>query len=100
MTPRSVELTAAALADLDSLFDYIAAGNPRAAATILRALNASMNRLIEQPRLGRSYRHRNRRLRVLVQDRYLIFYRERPDVIEVVRVLDGRRHVPDLLDDW
>jgi hypothetical protein len=28
----------------------------------------------------------------------MVFYRERPGVIELVRVLDGRRNVPDILD--
>jgi plasmid stabilization system protein ParE len=29
----------------------------------------------------------------------LVFYRERPGVIEIVRVIHGRRNIPDILDE-
>jgi plasmid stabilization system protein ParE len=32
-------------------------------------------------------------------DFYLVFYRERPGVIEIVRVIHGRRNIPDILDE-
>ena len=45
------------------------------------------------------YRHKRRRLRVLIHRDYLVFYRERPGVIELVRILHGRQNIPDILDD-
>jgi plasmid stabilization system protein ParE len=37
--PRRIELSRAALADFDAIYDYIARDNPRPAAEVLRALD-------------------------------------------------------------
>lgn len=94
--PRRIELTQAALADFDDIYDYIARDNPRAAAQVLHSLDESIQLLSDQPKLGKVFRHRRLRLRLLTHDDYLVFYRERP-VIEIVRVIHGRRNIPDIL---
>jgi len=96
---RRIEPSREALADFDAIYDYIAKENPRAAARVLRSLDRAIQRLVEQPKLGRVYRHGNHRLRLLIHGPYLAFYRERPGVISLVRVLDGRRNIPDILDE-
>ena len=96
---RKIEPTRAALADFDAIYDHIAKDNPRAAADILRDLDRAVQRLVDQPKLGRIYRNRRQRFRLLVNGHFLIFYRERPGVIELVRILDGRRNIPDILDE-
>jgi toxin ParE1/3/4 len=98
--PRRIELSRAALADFDDIYDYIARDNPRAAAQVLRSLDESIQLLADQPKLGKVFRHRRLRLRLLTHDDYLVFYRERPGVIEIVRVIHGRRNVPDILDEF
>ena len=97
--PRRIELTRAALADFDDIYDYIARDNPRAAAQVLRSLDESIQLLADQPKLGKVFRHRRLRLRLLMHDDYLVFYRERPGIIEIVRVIHGRRNIPDILDE-
>jgi toxin ParE1/3/4 len=97
--PRRIELTRAALADFDDIYDYIARDNPRAAAQALRSLDESIQLLSDQPKMGEVFRHRRLRLRLLTHDDYLVFYRERPGVIEIVRVIHGRRNIPDILDE-
>jgi toxin ParE1/3/4 len=97
--PRRIELSRTALADFDARYDYIARENPRAAADVLRALDHSIQLLADQPKLGRIYRHRRLRLRLLTHGNYLVFYRERPGVIEIIRVIHGRRNIPDILDE-
>jgi toxin ParE1/3/4 len=97
--PRRIEPSRAALADFDAVYDYIARDNPRAAAQVLRSLDHSIQLLAGQPKLGKVFRHRGLRLRVLTHGDYLVFYRERPDVIEIVRVIHGRRNIPDILDE-
>ncbi len=97
--PKALTLTEAALADFDRLYDFIARHNPRSAAGVLRKLDAAVLRLADQPKLGREYKHGRFRLRVLTHGDYLVFYRERPAAIEVVRVLHGRQNIPDILDD-
>ncbi len=82
---RRIEPSRKALADFDAIYDYIAKENPRAAAGVLRSLDRAIQRLVEQPKLGRVYRHGNHRLRLLIHGPYLTFYRERPGVISLVR---------------
>jgi toxin ParE1/3/4 len=71
---RRIEISRAALADLDGIYDYIAKDNPRAAADVLRELDGSIQLRADQPKLGRKYPYR--RLRLLPHGNYLIFYRE------------------------
>ena len=97
--PRRIELSRAALADFDAVYDYISRDNPRAAEQVLRSLDQSIQLLADQPKLGKVYRHRRLRLRLLVHGDYLVFYRERPGIIEIVRVINGRRYIPDILDE-
>jgi toxin ParE1/3/4 len=97
--PRRIELSRAALADFDAVYDYISRDNPRAAEQVLRSLDQSIQLLADQPKLGKVYRHRRLRLRLLVHGDYLVFYRERPGIIEIVRVIHGRRYIPDILDE-
>jgi len=96
---RRIVPSRAALADFDAIYDSIGEDNPRAAADTLRRLDHAIQLLVDQPKLGRPYRHRQHRLRLLVHRRYLVFYRERPGVIDIVRVLDGRQNIPDILDE-
>ena len=97
--PRRIEPSRAALADFDAIYDYIAPDNSHAAVRVLRSLDQSIQRLADQPKLGKVYRHRRLRLRVLTHGDYLVFYRELPGVIEIVRVIHGRRNIPDILDE-
>ena len=96
---RVIELSAAALADFDHIYDLNAKHNPRAAASLLRRLDTAIQLLIEQPGMGRAYRHGHHRLRVLVHRDYLVFYRERLGIIYIVRVLHGKQNIPDILDE-
>ena len=73
--PRRIELTPAALADI---YDYIARDNPRAAAQVLRSLDESIQLLSGQPKMGKVFRHRRLRLRLLTHDDYLVFYASVP----------------------
>lgn len=97
--PRLIEPSAAALADFDGIYDHIAKCNPRAAAKVLGDLDAAIQRLASQPRMGRVFRYHRHRPRLLTHDDYLVFYRERPGVIELVRVLHGKQNIPDILDE-
>ncbi|MGO9935593.1 MAG: type II toxin-antitoxin system RelE/ParE family toxin [Steroidobacteraceae bacterium] len=97
--PRRIEPSHAALADFDEIYDYIARDNPRAAAQVLRSLDESIQLLADQPKLGKVFRHRRFRLRLLTHGDYLVFYRERPGIIEIVRIIHGRRNIPDILDE-
>jgi hypothetical protein len=47
--PRRIELSRAALADFDDIYDFIARDNPRAAAQVLRSLDESIQLHTDQP---------------------------------------------------
>jgi plasmid stabilization system protein ParE len=66
---------------------------------VLRSLDRSIQLLADQPKLGKVFRRRRLRLRLLTHGDHLAFYRERPGIIEIVRVIHGRRNIPDILDD-
>jgi plasmid stabilization system protein ParE len=98
--PRRIEPTAAALADFDDIFEQLARRRtPAKAAEVLRKLDHAIQYLADQPQLGRPYPQRGRALRVLTHGEYLVFYEDLPGVIVLVRVLNGRRNIPDLLTD-
>lgn len=63
--PRVIELSKAALADFDHIYDSISKHNPRAAAKTLRALDAAIQHLSDQSHMGRAYQHGRHRLRLL-----------------------------------
>ncbi|MGH8322193.1 MAG: type II toxin-antitoxin system RelE/ParE family toxin [Steroidobacteraceae bacterium] len=100
MTPRRIIPREAALADFDHLYDRLAQRASEAtAAEVLRKLDRAIQLLVEQPRLGRPYEHRGHVLRVLTHGEYRVFYREQDDAIDLLRVIDARRNIPDVLDD-
>ena len=96
---RAIEVSESALTDFDGIYDFIANYNPRAVAKVLRNLDVAIQRLANQPRLGRPYRQGRHRLRLLAHGDYLVFYRERPGVIDLVRVLHGKQNISDILDE-
>lgn len=97
--PRAIELSKATLAEFDNIYDFLAKRNLRVAANVLQNLDAAIQRLADQPRLGRPFVHDRHRLRLLVHGDYLVFYRERPGWISLVRVLPGRQNISDILDE-
>jgi toxin ParE1/3/4 len=97
--PRRIERSRSALANFDAIYEFIARDNSRAAAEVLRALDQSIQLLASQPQLARDFRHRRLRLRLLTHGEYIVFYRESPRVIEIIRVIHGRRNIPDMLDE-
>lgn len=64
--PRLIQPTEAAIADFDRIYDFLSKRSPRAAANVLRKLDAAIQRLADQPKLGRAYAPSRGRLRLLV----------------------------------
>ena len=80
-----------ALADLSGILEYIAERNPAAAPRVAAALRHAATRLGTHPRVGRRGRVAGTRELVVPRLPLIIAYRVRPDRIEVVRVIHGRR---------
>jgi toxin ParE1/3/4 len=86
--------TAPALRDLASLRAYIARDRPDAAVRQVERIIASAAKLAEFPEMGRPGRRPQTRELVVTRTPYLVPYRVRGELIEVLRVLHGRQRWP------
>lgn len=84
--------------DLEEIWLAIAAENSPAAGNLLRSISPRINRLAVYPRLGPRRREITTNTRILVEGHYLVLYETHPDtddgsidLVEIVRVIDGRR---------
>ena len=90
--------------DLKELGAFIAKDNPAAATEVVRQLRLSCEQLSRMPQLGRIIRKIKtiQELRMWLSPafrNYLIFYRELPDGVEIVRVLHGARDINRILEN-
>ncbi|MGI6550394.1 MAG: type II toxin-antitoxin system RelE/ParE family toxin [Syntrophomonadales bacterium] len=102
MTKYRIRYTRDAVDDLDSMFDYIADDNRKAAARLLERIESSILKLAENPRLGTVLPTNDLSLvepgyrRIIVKP-YIIFYRIGQDEIFISRVLHNRQDWMNLL---
>jgi toxin ParE1/3/4 len=95
---KRVRWTSPALADLDSIQDYIAERNPAAASRLVNdILDRTEELLSANPELGRPGRVAGTRELVLADTSYVIAYRL-TETIEVLAVMHGAREWPESFD--
>ena len=83
-----------ALRNLDDEAKYIATDDPDAARTVVQRVLDAVGSLAEQPSLGRPGRVPGTRELVVRRTRYIVPYRVKGDVIEVLRVFHTSRRLP------
>ncbi len=83
-----------ALRNLDDEAAYIATDDARAALLVVQRVLDSVAMLSEQPGLGRPGRVSGTRELVVDKTRYVVPYRVRGDIIEVLRVFHSSRRLP------
>lgn len=94
---RSIIWSPEAEADLEDIWTYYAESSGREVANaIVRAIGDTCRMLEEHPRAGRERNEVRTDLRSALSSPYVIFYRIRNDVPEIVRVLDGRRDIDEI----
>ena len=86
-----------AIYDLQSLRQYIAEDNPKAANRVAEKIINSVNLLSEQPGVGRLGRVHGTRELVVSDTPYIIPYRVRKNIVEVLRVLHSAMQWPEEL---
>ncbi len=91
-----VRRTAQAEEDLIEIWIYIAQDNPAAADRLIDKFDSKFFLLAEQPALGPAREDIAPELRYLPVGNYLILYRIIESGIEVVRVVQGARHLKSL----
>jgi addiction module RelE/StbE family toxin len=87
--------SAFALADRTTIFDYIEADNPRAAAAIDERIRARIMGLAQFPEMGRPGRIEGTRELVISGTPYIAAYRIDGETVRILRVLHGALHWPD-----
>ncbi|MEA1649175.1 type II toxin-antitoxin system RelE/ParE family toxin [Nitrospirillum sp. BR 11164] len=88
--------TAQAEEDLMDIWIHIAQDNPQAADALLTRIDHACWRLAAYPGMGPARPDLAPGLRYTVVGAYLILYRIAGPNIEVVRVIHGARHLPDI----
>lgn len=83
-----------ALINLDEEASHIALDDERAARVIVTRVLDAVAMLVDQPALGRPGRVPGTRELVVSKTRYVVPYRVRGDVIEVLRVFHTSRRLP------
>ncbi|MGP9811536.1 type II toxin-antitoxin system RelE/ParE family toxin [Rhodopseudomonas sp. NSM] len=101
--PVRLTWTKAARDDLLDIYEAIARDQPAIAERTFDRIEAKVDLLGTQPRMGVRRRDIRPALRMLVEAPYLILYRTEPDTdegplrgVEIVRVVDGRRNLAAL----
>ena len=84
-----------ALRNLDDEATYIAADDAAAARLVVKRVLDAVALLPAQPGLGRPGRVPGTRELVVLKTRYIVPYRVRGDVIELLRVFHTSRRLPD-----
>jgi toxin ParE1/3/4 len=77
---------------------YIAQDNPVAAEKLLRTLDEKLQLALTSPGMGEPHPEFGEGIRTLKAGRYAIFYREIPEGIQVVRVVQGARDISSIFN--
>lgn len=77
MAALTIKWTKQAIADVDKIYDFIAANNPRAASAIVDRIDQAITSLTTHPKLGRPGRVAGSRELVVPRSRFIIAYRLR-----------------------
>jgi toxin ParE1/3/4 len=102
MTKRIV-ITPKASADLDEHFEYLAQYNLEAALNFFDAARQTFAQIARTPCIGSPYIAKNQNLQGLRRwavkgfNTQLIFYFDRNDFIEIIRVLNAARDIETIL---
>jgi toxin ParE1/3/4 len=101
---KKIIITPKASQDLDDCFAYISQDNPEIALQFFDSTRLTIAQIARMPGIGSIFVTDNERLQGLrkwsVKDfrKYLIFYIDRDEVIEIVRILYATRDINSILD--
>lgn len=83
-----------ALINLDEIAEYISQENPIAAQQVVNLIFEQVNQLALQPALGRPGRVLGTRELVISNTHYLVPYRIKIKIVEILRVFHTSRRLP------
>lgn len=94
-----LEIAPRAEADLDEIFDYIAADHPSRARTFIDELERDFMALLDFPDSGRDRSDLSAGLRSKPHGKYLLFYTRQDAKIRIERVIHGARDLGGLFGE-
>ena len=86
--------------DLIDIFEYIKKDNPSAAISQLEKFDKSVSRLALNPFLGvtpKDERLKKLGYRILIVDKYLVFYVAKAETVQIRRIIHGARRYDFLI---
>jgi toxin ParE1/3/4 len=89
----SCVITPLAQADLDGIWDYVAAENPTAADRLLEKSRDAFARLATHPSMGQTRDELRPRLRSISVGKYVVYFQFVDERLRIVRVVHGARDV-------
>jgi len=89
-----VRYSAAALADLGGIFDFLSERNPRAASNVANSVEKVIARIAEYPESAQETDAPGIRMTPAGRYPYLIFYVVQSGEVSIVRILHGARRRP------
>ncbi|SFO66913.1 Plasmid stabilization system protein ParE [Mesorhizobium sp. NFR06] len=97
MSRRIVRWTRRATLRLDQIGDHILKDSPGAAGRVIARIVSAVDKLCEQPGMGRSGRIKGTRELVFADIPCIVAYRVTTSAVEVVTVMHGAQRWPDKL---
>lgn len=97
MATLTIKWTKQAIADIDNIYDFIAANDPRSARAMVDRVDRAITRLITHPQMGRSGRVMGSRELVVSGTPYIVAYRLQGRAVELLGVIHAARRWPDRL---
>ncbi|MBN1798156.1 MAG: type II toxin-antitoxin system RelE/ParE family toxin [Spirochaetales bacterium] len=86
--------------DLTDIFEYIYKDNPYVAASFLNTIDNTIAKLADFPEMGtvpNDSRLKNLGYRMLIIEEYIVFYVIKEKIVEIRRILHGKRKYEFLL---
>ncbi len=94
---KKIRFTRLALADIDSLYDFIAQDNPTAAQEVFDHIESMIDHLPVHPELGHKGRIAATRELIVPDTAYIVAYQIQPDHIDILSIIHSSRKWPDQL---
>ena len=98
--PYEIRYLSTAESDLTNIFEYIKKDNPAAAISQLEKFDKAISQLASNPLLGvipKDERLKNLGYRMLIVDKYLVFYVVKTEYVQIRRIIHGARRYSFLL---
>jgi len=97
VTPRRLEYAPRYFRRLEDIRERIAADNPTAASRMIERIRAAVTRLAASSALGRLGRVADTRELVIPHTPYIVPYRVKGDVVQIITIFHSAQRWPDRL---